>query len=130
MSVRHVAVWLDHHEARIFHVEGGSFDATQIAAPRHHIHRHPNVTAEHEHPADAQKYYREIARALEDAEEILVLGPSTAKLELIKHVHKHDPALAPKIVGVETVDHPTDGQIAAYARTYFRAADRTRGTAR
>ena len=130
MSNRHVAVWLDHNEARIFHVDADSFDAAQIAAPQHHVHRHPKVTAEHEHPVDAQKYFHEIAHALEKAEEILILGPSTAKLELIKHVHKHDQALGPKIVGVETVDHPTDGQIAAYARKYFQKADRLKGTAR
>ena len=58
-----------------------------------------------------------------------MLGPSTAKLELIEHVHKHDPALEPKIVGVETVDHPTDRQLVAFVRRYFRAADRMLGTA-
>jgi hypothetical protein len=28
------------------------------------------------------------------------------------------------IVGVETVDHPSDAQVVAYARKYFNAADR------
>ena len=126
MSNRHVAVWLDHTEARIFHVDAASFDAAQIAAPQHHVHRHPKVTAEHEHPVDAQKYFHEIAHALEKAEEILILGPSTAKLAFIKHVHRHDHALVPKIIGVETVDHPTDGQLAAYVRRYFEAADLAR----
>jgi hypothetical protein len=44
----------------------------------------------------------------------------------VKYVHQHAHALEPKIVGVETVDHPTDGQIVAYAKTYFLAADRLR----
>jgi stalled ribosome rescue protein Dom34 len=130
MTIRHAAVWIDHHEARIFDVADASFDVAQVNAPHAHLHRHPKVTAEHEHPADAQKFFHEVAHALASAEEILVLGPSTAKLELIKHVHKHDAALAPKIIGVETVDHPTDGQIVAYARKYFHAADRMKGTAR
>jgi len=130
MTIRHAAVWIDHKEARIFDVSDASFDVAQVNAPKSHVHRHPHPTAEHEHPADAQKFYHEVAHALANAEEILVLGPSTAKLELIKHVHKHDATLAPKIVGVETVDHPTDGQIAAYARKYFHAADRMKGIAR
>jgi hypothetical protein len=29
-----------------------------------------------------------------------------------------------KIVGVETVDHPSDGQLVAHARHYFKADDR------
>jgi hypothetical protein len=28
------------------------------------------------------------------------------------------------IVGVETVDHPSDGQLVAHARHYFKAEDR------
>jgi hypothetical protein len=30
------------------------------------------------------------------------------------------------IIGVETVDHPTDAQLVAYARQYFKGADRMR----
>jgi hypothetical protein len=47
----------------------------------------------------------------------------------LKHVHAHDPKLEARIVGVETVDHPTDGQLAAFARRYFQAADRMLGLA-
>jgi hypothetical protein len=31
----------------------------------------------------------------------------------------HDGGLDKKILGLETVDHPTDRQIVAYARAYF-----------
>jgi stalled ribosome rescue protein Dom34 len=126
MPHHHAAVWIDHHEAKIFHVDRDSVDASMVHAPHHHVHRHPTVTAERSHPVDAEHFYHEVAQALESAEEILVVGPATAKLEFIKHVHKHDHSLAPKIVGVETVDHPTDGELLKYVRRYFRAADRMR----
>jgi hypothetical protein len=44
--------------------------------------------------------------------------------ELVKHIHHHDPKLMSVIVGVETVDHPSDGQLVAFARKYFSAKDR------
>ena len=50
-------------------------------------------------------------------------GPAQAKLQLVKHIQAHDPALMAKVVGVETVDHPSDAQLVAYARKYFRAKD-------
>jgi hypothetical protein len=28
-----------------------------------------------------------------------------------------------RIKGIETVDHPTDGELVAHARTYFKAED-------
>jgi stalled ribosome rescue protein Dom34 len=130
MTIRHAAVWIDHNEARIFNVADESFDMAQIKAPHAHVHRHPRETKEHEHPTEAQDFFHSVIKAVAEAEEILIVGPSTAKLELIKHVHKHDHALEAKIIGVETVDHPTDGQIAAYARKYFHAADRMKGTVR
>jgi hypothetical protein len=37
-----------------------------------------------------------------------------------------DTAWRQKIVGTETVDHPTDNQLVAHARKYFRTADRMR----
>ena len=62
--------------------------------------------------------------ALSGATEILIVGPGHAKLELIKHIHAHDHDLVKKVVGVETVDHPGDGQLVAFTRKYFVAKDR------
>ncbi len=126
MGTFHAALWLDHHEAKIFHLTEKSYETQTLEAAHKHVKRHPTVTAEHEHPADAKRYYHDVAVALSGSHEILVVGPGQAKLEFIKHVHGHDAPLVPRIVGVETVDHPTDGQIVAYARKYFRAADALR----
>lgn len=120
---RHAAVWIDHHEAKIFQVGAEAFDESTVLAPQHHVHRHPDRSAKREHPSDAQHFYRDVSRALDGWEEILVVGPATAKLEFIKYVHEHEHALSPRIVGVETVDHPTDRQLVAHVREYFRAGD-------
>ena len=127
MTTRHAAVWIDHNEAKIFHLTPDGFDASTFEAPPRHVHRHQEATAERQHPADSARYYHEVARALEGVKEILVVGPATAKLEFVKHVHKHDRDLVDRIIGVETVDHPTDNQLVAHARRYFRAADKMRG---
>ena len=118
----HVAVWLDHKEAHIFHIYGGGSDEATIKAPLQNTHhKHPKgPSGAKEHPDDAKRFFHEIARAMESAEEILVVGPSTAKLELVRYIHKNHHALEPKIIGLETVDHPTDPQIVAYARNYFK----------
>jgi hypothetical protein len=61
---------------------------------------------------------------LADAGAVLITGPANAKTELVKHIHHHDPKLMNVIVGVKTVDHPSDAQLVAYARKYFKATDR------
>ncbi len=122
----HAAVWLDHAEAKIFKVEPETFEITNVHAPHHHVHRHPTHTRETQHPADEQHYYHEIVVGLKGAAEILVLGPANAKLEFMKHVRKHDPLLEQNIFGVESSDHPTEGEIAAVARRFFHDADQAR----
>jgi stalled ribosome rescue protein Dom34 len=124
MTIRHAAVWIDHKEAKIFHIEPEGFEASKIKAPHHHLTR---KAEEQGHHAGGERFFHDVAEALKDAEEILVVGPSSAKLDFLRHVHKHDHALEPRILGVETLDHPTDGQIAAYVRHYFHDKDRLRG---
>ena len=124
MSTYHAAVWLDHNEARIFHITKTTFDEKTIQSDKGHTQLHRKSGSDDGHRAkESQDYYHEVITALSDAEMILVVGPSTAKLELIKHAHRHDPKLEAKIIGVETVDHPSDGQLVAYMRKYFKEAD-------
>ena len=118
-SPRQAAVWIDHHEARIFHVGAGGADVL-IGAPHHHILRHSkDPRVEHRHPEDQRRFFHDVAAALHDAEQILVVGPSTAKLQLLRYLHEHAPLVERKVVAVETVDHPTDRQLAAYVKEHF-----------
>jgi stalled ribosome rescue protein Dom34 len=125
MAHHHVAVWLDHSEAKIFHVGAETFDEETIGSPRAHAQLHrksgPGADSGRREQGD-QHFYHDVASALAGAQEILIVGPSTAKLELIRYLHRHARDLEPRIVGVETVDHPTNGQLAAYVRRYFEAA--------
>ena len=124
---QHAAVWIDHKEARIFQIHPDRIDESKVEAPQHDIHKHPNgPEGIRERPDDAKRFFHEVARALNGIDSILVVGPSTAKLEFFRYVHKHDHGLEPRIVGIETVDHPTDGQIVAYAKKYFKLGDRIR----
>lgn len=115
------AVWLDHHQARVFHVDLQGFDEQKLRAPEHHFHRHPKGPSEpHARPEDEHRFFVDVVKALGAAEEILVLGPSTAKSEFLHYVQDHVRGLSSKITGVETADHPTDAQIVAHVRSHFR----------
>jgi hypothetical protein len=115
------AVWLDHHEARVFHVDLDSFDEQTLRAPVHHLSRHPKDPSQpHTHPDEEHRFFADVAKALASATEVLILGPSTAKSQFLHHVDGHDRALAAKVHSVETADHPSDAQIVAHIRSHFR----------
>jgi len=121
---KHTIVWIDHKEARIFRLTPDTAVESTVHAP-HFVHRHPGESDRaKDYPDDTRRFFQEVARSLADTEGIVIVGPSTAKLDLLRYVHKHDPLLEAKIIGIETVDHPTDGQIVAYAKQYFSLGGR------
>jgi len=125
MSHFHAVVWLDHQEARIFHIT--ETEAERIAihphAPAKHLHNHGSRSNAHLKADDA--FLHAVVAALRGAEEWLIVGPGGCKTELVKHIERHDPTSRDRVVGVESADHPTDGQIVAHARHYFAKYDQT-----
>ncbi|HET8998958.1 MAG TPA: translational machinery protein [bacterium] len=129
----HAVVWIDHTEARVFHVrretvghvQPEAIDETTILSPQHLIHRHPKGLGEaREHPDDAKRFFHEVARSLDGTDAVLIVGPSSAKLEFFRYLQDHDKTLQARVVGIETADHPTDREIVAHARRYFIGSDR------
>ena len=123
----HAVLWLDHHEARIIHFNANDSDAERVrpADPPRHLHvkaGSPSGT----HITDEPPFYRQVAAALSDAHEILITGPSTAKTEFVKYLRKRAAATWQHVVGVETLDHPTYGELLAEASRFFARADRLR----
>ncbi len=127
MSHFHAVIWLDHSEAHVMHISPDDVEKSVVHPAHPHAHLHAKSGAVGAGRAkEDHAYYHAVVEAAQGAEEILVVGPAQAKLQLIKHIHAHDPKVAEKIIGVETIDHPSDGQLVAYARKYFRAVDQMR----
>jgi stalled ribosome rescue protein Dom34 len=122
MSHFHAAIWIDHHEAKVFHFNKDDADKLTIKPdhPKRHIHHHAGGGG---HDKTSEDFLHEVAHAVAYAGAILITGPGGVKQELMHHLEKHDPQVAKKVAAVETVDHPSDGQIVALARKYFRSAD-------
>jgi hypothetical protein len=121
----HAVVWIDHHEARVFH-----FNADAVATlvlhphePTRHIH-HKAGSIGSGHSMEDEAFLHQVAAAIADAGAVLITGPANAKTALVKHMHRHDPRLIEKLAGIETVDHPSDASLVAHARHYFKTEDR------
>jgi hypothetical protein len=117
----HAVVWIDHHEARIFHFSSSESDEIVIRPkdPVRHIHHKANSIGSG-HAAEDHAFLQQVADALSDAGAILITGPANEKTVLINHIEHHAPAMKSKIKGVETLDHLTDGEILALARKFFK----------
>jgi len=121
MSMNHVIVWLDQSEAYILHFNAEASESQMLRAHPRHPHLH--TKAGDRHSTGDTHYLESIANLLSDATEILITGPAQEKLVFSKHLAAHHPHIAAKVVGVESADHPSAGQLLAHAKKYFAKAD-------
>ena len=130
---RKVGLWIDHRKAVIVFLAG---EEEEIKLVRSNVEKQIRRAAGSRSggPFESQAvqsdhrqqraftghlniYYNEVISCIRDAESILIFGPGEAKGEFIKHLERE--GLGGLIVGVETVDEMTDGQITAKARQHF-----------
>ena len=127
MSHHHAIVWMNSKEAHVFRFNAEDVDSQRIKAhnPFRKIHHKAGVIgAGHLHLDHA--YFDDIAKALDGAPEWLLTGPGGAKNEMSSYLHTLKHGLGENLLGVETVDHPSDGQLVDHARRFFKVADRMR----
>jgi stalled ribosome rescue protein Dom34 len=127
-QTQHAVVWIDHRQARVFFLTRDTADEITLDTSRtfDQAHKHAGTREGNRTPTD-ETFLHEVVEALKPAQEWLIIGPGIAKEELAKHVKHHDHLLTDRIIAVEPADHPTDGQIVAMARKFFKAADRMIG---
>jgi stalled ribosome rescue protein Dom34 len=123
----HAVVWIDHKQAKIVHFNAEASDPEVVHSSSAHVHlHHKRNSIDSGHAPVDKKFLEQVAAAIAQSGAILIVGPASAKIELqtfLKHAH---PSIAARISAVEPMDHPTDGQLLAHARHFFRADDRMR----
>jgi stalled ribosome rescue protein Dom34 len=120
----HAVVCIDHTEALIFEFSDEGVTEHRIRSKDRHgniHHKAGSIGSGHSH--DGKAYLTAVANALQSVQEILIVGHSNAKDEFAAFIRDHVPALAPRIMGVETVAQPSKGEILALARKFFETKD-------
>ena len=121
LTVSHAVVWTDHRHAQVLQFDAEGVRASTVKAHSHHTAQHGSaVRTQHE-------FFGEVCEALAGIGEILVAGPRTGLDDFRHYADKHRPETARRIVGYETVDHPSEAQLVAQARKYFLKFDRMGG---
>ena len=126
MTTNHVVIWVDHKEAHVLYFDASKNELIKSECEYVHLHHKANEIGSGNAPED-HPFFHKVLLAVAHVNEVLVVGPGSAKGELLKHAAVHDPAIAKHIIGIETVDHPTDGQVLAFAKKYFKRVDGLKG---
>ena len=115
MSTFHAVVWMDHQEAHVVMFDREHVEAQRIQSRSHHKHQGK--------AGDTAAFFAEVAQALTDTHEVLVTGPGLARNEFRDWCAAHQKSTAAIIVDSIASDHPSDAQLAAMAKQYFKKYD-------
>lgn len=105
MTIQHLESEVEPHH------KGGHDDSehqTIVNQNRHNERRHNQMKA----------FSREVIKLLNDADEIVIFGPGTAKNEF-KNVLEENKALAQKVKPLETADDCTEAELKEFMKNYF-----------
>ena len=118
----YAVVWIDFREAKIFLVTADDVEHQRIKAhtPHRQVHHKANEVGSG-HVRDDRKYFEAILAEIVDVDAWLLVGPSGTKHDLEKYLDQHAEELKSRLIGVEAMDHPTDGELVAHARKLLKA---------
>lgn len=119
MSTFHAVVWMDPSEAHVVMFDREHADAQRIKSRSHHKHQGK--------ANDLAPFFAEIAQALANTHEVLLAGPGLVRNQFRDWLAKHHAAAADRVVDSVAADHPTDAQLVAMARQYFKKFDNMAG---
>ena len=128
MSYQHAIVWIDSLHATVidFSVDDRHVARVEREGGPQRIHTRSGLPGDGKAPNDP-KFFEAVAEALGDAREVLLAGPGQAKLTFRREMERRHPDIALHIVGVESLDHPSNAELLAFARRYFKRYDALHG---
>ena len=115
MSHFHAVVWIDHTEAHVVEFDNAHAHTHRIRSRSHHKHQGKSV--------DMNALFSDVAKALAGCKEILLTGPGLVRNQFREWCIQHQQTVASYIVDSIVSDHPSDAQLVALAKTYFKKFD-------
>lgn len=138
--MKNTGIWIDTREAVIVHLEKG--EEVRIVHVFSDAERKPKVEGEkskrtkrggigfdyessqkNKFKEELKKFYARVIEALSGVDNLYIIGPAEAKLDLEKELKKN-PELKSKILTVEPCDSLTESQIIARIRLFFELRDK------
>lgn len=116
---QHAVVFIDHREARVLFPDRANADEHGA----HVIARRADKTKNGHHKPMDRRDLEAVVTNLHGIGEILIAGPSTAKLELFEFLTKHHGHIAAHVVDVIALEHLSLAEVKDFARESFQRTD-------
>lgn len=131
--MKQIGIWLDFREANVIHLQQGDTVVEHIPSliERHNVgggarSKSPwgpmDKVSESKYLArrkqQEKRYYEDILKAVQEVEELYIMGPAEAKIGLQQFLERQT-SFKGRLLAVETVDSITPRQRIAKVKTFF-----------
>jgi ADP-heptose:LPS heptosyltransferase len=122
-TVQNLGIWMDHQTAHLMEFTTDPIQTTTIESNFTHeekeqtLARSENLMHNKEHHEQAD-YYKELSELIRNYDEVILFGPTDAKVELLNILRKDHRFAAIKI-DIEQTDKMTANQQHAFVKAYF-----------
>jgi hypothetical protein len=118
-----LGIWMDHLNAHIMEFTTDPIETTTVESKFTHqekeqtLHRGENLMHNKEQHEEAD-YYKELGEIIRNYNDVVLFGPTDAKVELLNVLRK-DHHFADIVIEIKSADKMTENQQHAFVREYF-----------
>lgn len=121
-KMKNYLLWIDHEKALIFKMNKDLEVVAEDKIVPKHGHAHHNHNPKDIKDKGFIGFYQRVAADINDAEELVLMGPGVAKNEFHHYCENHLPRLAKNIVAIEVAaSHPNPNELIPQASKYYSA---------
>jgi hypothetical protein len=118
-----LGIWMDHQDAHLMEFTTDPIETTTVESKFTHqekektLHRGENLMHNKEQHEEAD-YYKELGEMIRNYNDVVLFGPTEAKVELLNVLRK-DHLFDGIVIEIKPADKMTDNQQHAFVRDYF-----------
>ena len=122
-KAKNLGIWMDHSNAHLMEFTSGTMATDLIASKFTHeekgqsLEKSENLMHNKEQHEQSD-YYKKLGEVIKNYEEVVLFGPTNAKMELF-NILKADHLFAKIKIEVQQADKMTENQQHAFVREYF-----------
>jgi hypothetical protein len=122
-SSKKLGIWMDHSTAHIMEYSGDPIESKTIESKRKDSDKDQEIikdesTLHHNEQHDQAEFYKQLSHIIVKFDEVLVFGPTDAKVELF-NLLKADHHFDKVKMEIQSADKMTVGKQHAFVRDYF-----------
>ncbi|MBK6527103.1 MAG: hypothetical protein IPG07_17080 [Crocinitomicaceae bacterium] len=123
-SLKQLGIFMDHAHAHVIeyhgdHVDCKTVDKHSIQHGDHHSSEHAETRLNTKSKVEQNLFYAKLGEQIKNYDEVLLFGPTEAKVELL-HQLRADHHFSHVKIEVKTADKLTENQQHAFVKDYFK----------